>query len=423
MCGHAPRVAADFHRPFEPRRPGSRRRAGQGSGPSRAGRGAGRPRAGSRRTSPGGSEQEGGAWSRREGIVYNSNLMTDAWPRPGSRGRTAARWRGWPASPHRAGALPHSGRGDGPAPATRSAAGPRLLVKRDDTIPFGFGGNKIRKLPYVLAEAVASGADTIITCGGVQSNHARATTAAAVRLACGRCWSPTAPRGPSHRQRAAHRLMGAEIHYVASREKRAPRDGGARRRTSARRAGGRTSSRSALPRRSARSGSCRRSASCSTRSRRPDVIVHACSSGGTQAGLAAGLCPAWGGTRVIGISADDPAAAVLRHRPRHHRGHRHAARDTTGRSWLPSRIEVRDDCVGEGYGIPTEASEEAQALAARTEALFVDHTYTAKALGALIEHGAPRGGSRETRPCSSGTRAGRWGSSPSHESPIERMPA
>ena len=56
---------------------------------------------------------------------------------------------------------------------------PRLLVKRDDTISFGFGGNKIRKLEYVLAQAQAFGADTLVTLGGLQSNHARATAAAA----------------------------------------------------------------------------------------------------------------------------------------------------------------------------------------------------------------------------------------------------
>src|SRR5215212_5887404 len=60
--------------------------------------------------------------------------------------------------------------------------GPRLFIKRDDAIPFGFGGNKVRKLALVAAHAVAEGADTLITAGGVQSNHARATAAAAAKL-------------------------------------------------------------------------------------------------------------------------------------------------------------------------------------------------------------------------------------------------
>ena len=63
--------------------------------------------------------------------------------------------------------------------------GPRLLVKRDDAIPFGFGGNKVRKLALVAAQALAAGADTLLTTGGVQSNHCRATAAAAARLGLG----------------------------------------------------------------------------------------------------------------------------------------------------------------------------------------------------------------------------------------------
>src|SRR5262249_58815936 len=60
--------------------------------------------------------------------------------------------------------------------------GPRLVVKRDDAIPFAFGGNKVRKLELVAARAQADEADTLITAGRVQSNHARATAAAAARL-------------------------------------------------------------------------------------------------------------------------------------------------------------------------------------------------------------------------------------------------
>src|SRR5262245_23656037 len=60
--------------------------------------------------------------------------------------------------------------------------GPRLIVKRDDAIPFGFGGNKVRKLQLVLSQAIAAGADALVTTGGVQSNHARATAAGAAKL-------------------------------------------------------------------------------------------------------------------------------------------------------------------------------------------------------------------------------------------------
>ena len=98
-----------------------------------------------------------------------------------------------------------------------------LLVKRDDAIPFGFGGNKIRKLQLVAAQAIAEGADTLITTGGVQSNHARATASVAARLGlgCVLVANGTAPDRPTANA-LLDRLLGAEVRYVASREARAP---------------------------------------------------------------------------------------------------------------------------------------------------------------------------------------------------------
>ena len=118
----------------------------------------------------------------------------------------------------------------------------------------------------------------------------------------------------------------------------------------------------------------------------PDVIVHASSSGGTQAGLVAGVALHNSKTRVLGVSADDPATQI----------------ETVVRTIVSGMgprlgidgdalaaecsITVDDTHVGDGYGVPTAASAEAQELAARNEALFVDHTYTAKALGALLAY-------------------------------------
>jgi 1-aminocyclopropane-1-carboxylate deaminase/D-cysteine desulfhydrase-like pyridoxal-dependent ACC family enzyme len=287
--------------------------------------------------------------------------------------------------------LPHVPLGHYPTPVEeltrlREAlgGGPRLLVKRDDAIPFGFGGNKVRKLQYVLAEALASGADTIVTCGAVQSNHARATTAAARRhgLHPVLVANGTPPDRPTANA-LLDQLMGAEIHYVASREDRHPvmEAQAARLRAEGRHPYvvplGASTPLGAL-------GYVHAVTELLEQVPAPDVIVHACSSGGTQAGLLAGCALHAIPTRVIGISADDPAADVTQ-----------AVRRTiTGMGPLlgvdgdalaaQCRIEVRDDFVGEGYGIPSNGSREAQSLLARTEALFVDHTYTAKALGAMI---------------------------------------
>ncbi|MGH9141217.1 MAG: pyridoxal-phosphate dependent enzyme, partial [Vicinamibacterales bacterium] len=107
---------------------------------------------------------------------------------------------------------------------TRSlGGGPQLFIKRDDAIPFGFGGNKVRKLALVAARAVADGADTLVTAGGVQSNHARATAAAAARLGLRAVLvaNGEAPRRLTANALLDH-LLGAEMVYVPSRVDRAP---------------------------------------------------------------------------------------------------------------------------------------------------------------------------------------------------------
>jgi 1-aminocyclopropane-1-carboxylate deaminase/D-cysteine desulfhydrase-like pyridoxal-dependent ACC family enzyme len=119
---------------------------------------------------------------------------------------------------------------------------------------------------------------------------------------------------------------------------------------------------------------------------RPDVIVHATSSGGTQAGLVAGCALHGLPTRVVGVSADDPAADVERTVRSIIAGLAEPLGAPLAEIAERAPVEVDDTFVGGGYGVPTAASIEAQRLAARTEALFVDHTYTAKALAALIAY-------------------------------------
>lgn len=91
--------------------------------------------------------------------------------------------------PERLRTLPRASLRGAPTPVERldlfeAVIGSRypILIKRDDAIPFGFGGNKVRKLELVMAEAMGARSTTVITCGGVQSNHCRATAAAAARL-------------------------------------------------------------------------------------------------------------------------------------------------------------------------------------------------------------------------------------------------
>ena len=262
----------------------------------------------------------------------------------------------------------------------------QLLAKRDDAIPFGFGGNKVRKLALVVAQAIADGADTLITVGGIQSNHARATAATAAKLGL-RCHLIANGEKPSKLTGNAllDSLLGAEVEYVAARTDRVP--GMQRVAARVREAGGKPAE---IPLGASTPlgamGFVRAVGEMLQQGVRPDVIVHATSSGGTQAGIVAGCALHGLATRVIGVSADDPAADVERTVRTIIAG----MADTLGSELADIArevaVEVDDTFVGGGYGVPTPASIEAQSLAARTEAIFVDHTYTAKAMAALIAY-------------------------------------
>src|SRR5262245_20695902 len=258
-------------------------------------------------------------------------------------------------------------------------AAPRLLVKRDDAIPFGFGGNKVRKLEYALAQAQASAADTLVTLGGVQSNHARATAAAAAKLGmrCVLIVNGTPPERPTANA-LLDKLLGAEIEYIPSRNERAEASERVMQRL---RDEGRKPHflpLGASPP-TAAFGFVAAVGELVGQGIVPDVIIHASSSGGTQAGIVAGVTLYGLNTRVIGVSADDPADSIAT-------TVRRIIRGIEGLEAFDGSIVVDDTRVGDGYGIPTAESRAAQDLAARTEALFVDHTYTAKAFGAMIDY-------------------------------------
>ena len=262
--------------------------------------------------------------------------------------------------------------------------GPRLLVKRDDTIGFAFGGNKVRKLALLGARAQADGADTLLTAGGIQSNHARVTAATAVMLGMRAVLVVNgAPPARSTANALLDGLLGAEVVYVESREQRgeAMQAAAERLRQEGRRVfqipiGGSTPLGSLAY--------VHALLELLEQIEPPDAIVHATSSGGTQAGLVA-ACRLLGlRTRIVGIAADGPTAVI----------HAQVRANIDGiapllkldQQWLQrgTSIEIDDRFIGAGYAIPTEASREAIELVARTEAIFLDPVYTGKAMAGLV---------------------------------------
>jgi 1-aminocyclopropane-1-carboxylate deaminase/D-cysteine desulfhydrase-like pyridoxal-dependent ACC family enzyme len=261
--------------------------------------------------------------------------------------------------------------------------GPRLLIKRDDAIPFAFGGNKVRKMRLVGADAVERGADTLITAGGVQSNHARVTAATAARLGI-RCILVVNGSPPQRATANAllDALLGADVRYVATRQDRAlamEQIAGellrAGRRPYVIPVGASTPLGAAAFAQAVEELIAQGPA--------PDAIVHATSSGGTQSGLIAGCVKAGLPTRIIGVSADESSPSLVSDIRTILNGVSPLIGMDRG-ALEQAHVEVDDRFVGDGYGVPTPGSQEALELTARTEAIFLDHTYTAKAMAGLI---------------------------------------
>lgn len=281
-----------------------------------------------------------------------------------------------------------------PMPRLQAALGPscpKLFVKRDDLLTFACGGNKVRKMEAVAAEAAAAHADTLITCGGMQSNHARVTAAVGACLGLRVVLvlnGHSTGAGPTHPERLTGNVLldtifGADIRYVPDRADRAPAMDAAADELRARGRRpfivplGASTATGAL-------GFARGLAEVGTAVLKPTVIVHASSSAGTQAGMIAGAALLGMRARVVGISAD-AASKDLQADVRRLLGQMAERLGATPATiGADQEIEVDDRFVGEGYGLPTDASREALSLAARCEGMVLDPVYTAKAMAGLI---------------------------------------
>jgi L-cysteate sulfo-lyase len=275
---------------------------------------------------------------------------------------------------------------------TRHLGGPNIYVKRDDCTGLGTGGNKTRKLEFLMADALQQSATTVITQGAVQSNHARQTAAAAAKLglACElvfekRIEGASDPYlhsgnvlldrifGARVREVAKGSDMTAELDAVADEVRKSGKTpyvipGGGSNPTGAL---GYVDCALELVSQANRQGLV------------IDHVVHATGSAGTQAGLAVGLKAIHTGIPLLGIGVGADRKA------QEQKVFELATKTAkfTGAEDVVKREDIVCNCdyVGPGYGVPTEAMNAAVLLAARLEGLLFDPVYTGKALAGMID--------------------------------------
>ncbi len=269
-----------------------------------------------------------------------------------------------------------------PLPRLASALGlgkDQLWVKREDLTGLAGGGNKARKLELFAEQATSGGYEVLVTGGGPQSNHARITAAAAALLGldCELVLRRPDPRWPDDVHPSGNllldRMLGANITWVGALPfgalNQAIEDAAKAhpRKALAIPIGG-----SSLPGATAYA----HVGAQLNEQLDFDLAVVAIGSGGTHAGLAAGLGDH---SRVLGINvgAQDGVAEFITD----------LAADTAtalGHDAPAGVVQIDDDHVGEAYGVPTKGCEEALLLAARTEGLLLDPVYTGKAMAGLM---------------------------------------
>jgi 1-aminocyclopropane-1-carboxylate deaminase/D-cysteine desulfhydrase-like pyridoxal-dependent ACC family enzyme len=266
-----------------------------------------------------------------------------------------------------------------------------VWIKCDHETGFALGGNKVRKLEYVLAPGRIDGATCLITAGGPQSNHCRITAAFAARagLECVLVMQGLEPERPSGNA-LLHRLFGARIHPVPTGE---DRDAGMKEAADRVRAAGGTplvvplgasTGLGALGYARAAVELVEQLDALGSKPTRTLVFVPT-SSCGTLAGLVTGLALLGRDDVVpVGVSAD-VAADGLRRTTLTIAGEAASLVGLDEASVERTPFLAVDDQVGDGYGIPTEASTRATGLLARLEGVVLDPTYTAKAAAGMLD--------------------------------------
>jgi len=275
---------------------------------------------------------------------------------------------------------------------SKHLGGPRLWIKRDDCTGLSTGGNKTRKLEFLIGQAVVAKADTIITQGATQSNHARQTAAAAAKfgLECHLLLEDrTGNDSPDYTLNGnvlLDRLHGATV---------SKRPGGADMNAEMEALAAELRAKGKRPYVIPGGGSNPVgalgyvNAALELVSQANDLglniahVVHATGSAGTQAGLVTGLVALNSGIPVLGISVRAP-------KKKQEKNVFDLACRTADHMELSGvvkreHIVARDDYVGPGYGLPTQGMVDAVILLARTEGILLDPVYSGKGMGGLID--------------------------------------
>jgi D-cysteine desulfhydrase len=269
-----------------------------------------------------------------------------------------------------------------------------LYIKRDDLLGLSGGGNKTRKLEFCMADAIEQNADTIITCGAVQSNHCRLTLSACVKEGL-RCILVIEERVPDTYKTDAggnnylFHLLGAEtIVPVGLGEAPAKME-------ELMKELGKTRNVYCIPGGSSNPTGALGYCSCAQEIMNQqfsdpsvpqfDYLITASGSGGTHSGLVAGMFALRSSVTVVGISTRHPEAKQTE--LIHDLAQRVLVTATGDDSLvLPkSAVTVLDSYVGEGYSLPTDAMKEAVTLFARLEGILLDPVYTGKAAAGLVD--------------------------------------
>ena len=275
---------------------------------------------------------------------------------------------------------------------TRELGGPTIWIKRDDCTGLAGGGNKTRKLEFLMAEALDRGADTIITQGAVQSNHVRQTAAICAKLGLSahllleNRTSSTDASYLTNGNVLLDELLGAALTvHPAGTDMNAAMATLSDQLTQQGRQpytipGGGSNSTGALGYVNA---AMELVGQANDQGLKIDRVIHATGSAGTQAGLVAGLTALHSGIPVLGIGVRAPRETQEENVFRLAQ----ATAERLGSSKALSRADVVANCdyVGDGYAVPTQGMVDALKLVARTESILLDPVYSGKAMAGMID--------------------------------------